>query len=484
MHPPIQRLLPLLLLLCAPCAAGAAQPPHILYVTADDLGWKDVGYHGSSIRTPAIDHLAQGGARLEHFYVQPYSTQTRAAVLTGRYPMRYGLQTMQIQWFSEYALPEDERTLAQALRDAGYRTVLIGKWHLGHAQKSAWPGRRGYDHFYGHLTGQIDYLKKTDRGGRPDWWRGDKAIKEEGHATALLAREAVAIVSRHDRSKPLFLHLAFAAPQAPHQGAKPFIDYYHGDDRRLRAYRAMISGVDGALAEVLDALRKRGMEEETLVVFHGTTGGAVKREHPIGDGDTDVNVADNGPYRDGRGSLYEGALRALALVSWPGRVQPGIVTELIHAVDLYPTLIEQGGGDLEQRKPLDGMDLWPTIARGEPSPRREALLNVEEFRGAIRVGDWKLIVQATLPSSVQLYNLRADPSEEDNQAERDGERVRTMLRRLTEFAWDMAPAKYLEELAKPRKVEAPIHWRDNPARPDSGGQERRGGTARQIPQQR
>jgi arylsulfatase A-like enzyme len=140
MHPPIQRLLPLLLLLCAPCAAGAAQPPHILYVTADDLGWKDVGYHGSSIRTPAIDRLAHGGARLEHFYVQPYSTQTRAAVLTGRYPMRYGLQTMQIQWFSEYALPEDERTLAQALRDAGYRTVLIGKWHLGHSQKRSCDG--------------------------------------------------------------------------------------------------------------------------------------------------------------------------------------------------------------------------------------------------------------------------------------------------------------------------------------------------------
>jgi hypothetical protein len=111
------------------------------------------------------------------------------------------------------------------------------------------------------------------------------------------------------------------------------------------------------------------------------------------------------------------------------------------------------------------MDVWETIAQAKPSPRQEALLNVEEFRGAIRVGDWKLIVQATLPGRTQLYNLRADPSEEDNQAERDGDRVRTMLRRLTEFAWDMAPAKYLDELTKPRKVEAPIHWRDNPARP-------------------
>ena len=458
------RLLWLLCVILAPPALHA-QPPNILYVTADDLGWKDVGYHGSSIRTPTLDRLASGGARLEQFYVQPYSTQTRAAVLTGRYPMRYGLQTMQIQWFNTYALPDDERTLSQALRDAGYRTILIGKWHLGHDQKSAWPTQRGYEHFYGHLTGQIDYLKKTDRGGRADWWRNDKAIKEEGHATALMAREAVAIVTRHDAAKPLFLHLAFAAPQAPQQGAKPFIDYYYAEDKQLRAYRAMITALDSALKDVLGALEKRGMLDNTLVVFHSTTGGAVKREHPVGEGDTSANVANNGPYRDGRGSLNEGALRVVALAWWPGRVQRGTVTELIHAVDLYPTLLKLAGGTLEQRKPLDGQDVWPTIAEGDPSPRREALLNVEEFRGALRMGDWKLIVQATLPGRVELYNVRADPSEEDNLAERESERVRTMLRRLTELAYDMAPAKYLDELAKPRKVEAPITWGDNPARP-------------------
>ena len=127
----------LLAALAGPAAALAAERPNILYVTADDLGWKDVGYHGSSIRTPTLDRLAKEGARLEDFYVQPYSTQTRAAVLTGRYPMRYGLQTMQIQWFSEFGLPADERTLAQALKEAGYRTALIGKWQLGHAQQGA-----------------------------------------------------------------------------------------------------------------------------------------------------------------------------------------------------------------------------------------------------------------------------------------------------------------------------------------------------------
>src|SRR5262245_59176173 len=135
--------------------AHGADRPHILYVTADDLGWKDVGYHGGTIQTPTLDRLARDGARLEQFYVQPTSTQTRAAFMTGRYPMRQGLQTLQIQWFSRFGLPAAERTLASALQRAGYRTALIGKWHLGHADKIYWPTRRGYDYFYGHLAGQI-----------------------------------------------------------------------------------------------------------------------------------------------------------------------------------------------------------------------------------------------------------------------------------------------------------------------------------------
>ena len=134
-------------------------------------------------------------------------------------------------------------------------------------------------------------------------------------------------------------------------------------------------------------------------------------------------------------------------------------------MDLYPTLLGLAGALAEQTKPVDGLDMWPTIAQGKPSPRTEVLLNVEEFRGALRVGDWKLIQQATLPANVELYNLRADPSEEDNQAEREPERVQTMLRRLAEYAWQMAPAAYLEALSKPRKVEVPIYWGENPVRP-------------------
>jgi arylsulfatase A-like enzyme len=449
----------------SPGAAQLKSRPHILYVTADDLGWQDVGYHGSTVRTPTIDRLAKDGARLEHFYVQPFSTQTRAAVATGRYPMRYGLQTMQIQWFSEFALPEDELVLPKALQEGGYRTALIGKWHLGHARKEDRPNARGYDHFYGHLGGQIDYEKKTDRAGRPDWWRNDKRVKEDGYVTTLLAREAAALIAKHDPATPLFMHLSLAAPQAPLQATRPYIDYYTGGDPPLRFYRAMVSAVDGALEQAVKALEKRGMLKDTVVIFHAGTGGAVKRKFPVGDGDTSANVASNGPYKGGRGGLHEGALRAAAFVWWPGQVYQGVVTELVHAVDLYPTLLRLAATVPQQTKPIDGMDMWETIAYGKPSPRQEALLNVEDFRGAIRMGDWKLIQHATLPGKVELYNLRADPSEEDNLAERDPERVRAMQKRLTEYAWDMAPSKYLEELARPRKVEVPIHWGENPVRP-------------------
>jgi arylsulfatase A-like enzyme len=452
-------------LLAAPAAGLTAERPHILYVTADDLGWKDVGYHGSTIRTPTLDRLAKEGARLEDFYVQPYSTQTRAAVITGRYPMRYGLQTKQLQWFNEFGLAADERTLPQALKEAGYRTALIGKWHLGHARKELMPNQRGFDSFYGHLTGEIDYYKKTDAGGRPDWWRNEKRIKEDGYVTSLMAREAAALIARHEPAKPLFLHLSFAAPQAPHQATKPFIDYYHADDGQLKAYRAMVTAMDAAFGQALDALRQRGMLDNTVVLFHANTGGAVKRKYAIGAGDTPANVASNRPYRGGRGGLHEGGVRAVALVWRPGQVAAGTVTELVHAVDFYPTLLGLAGAVTEQTKPVDGMDMWGTIAEGQPSPRKEALINVEEFRGAVRMGDWKLIHQATLPTRTELYNLRADPSEEDNQVEREPERVRTMLRRLTDYAWEMAPAGYLEELAKPRKVAVPIYWGENPTRP-------------------
>jgi arylsulfatase A-like enzyme len=446
--------------------AAPAKRPHIVLITVDDLGWKDVGYHGGTIHTPHLDRLAKDAARLEQFYVQPFSTQTRAALLTGRYPMRYGLQTLQVQAQSRFGLPAEERTLPEALKEAGYRTALVGKWHLGHAKRAFLPNQQGFDYFYGHLTGEIDYFKKTSRTGDLDWWRNGKRMKQEGYATTLLAREASALIARHDPSTPLFLHVSFCAPQAPHQAPTELLDLYRDvPDLGSRTYRAMISAVDAGVGSVLAALEQRAMLGNTLIVFLSTTGGAVRTKFPAGDGDTAHTVASNGPFRDGRGSLHEGGLRSAAFVWWPGQVQAGAITELMHATDLYPVLLGVAGAPREQAKPLDGIDAWPVIAEGMPTPRKEVLLNVEDSRGAIRVGDWKLVAYAMLPSRVELYNLRADPSEEDNQAEREAERVQALLKRLNDYAWEMEPSAYLADLMSPHQSEIPFFWGDNPPRP-------------------
>jgi arylsulfatase A-like enzyme len=446
--------------------AGAAEHPNIVYILADDLGWKDVGFHGSAIKTPNLDGLAQNGVRLEKFYTLPYSTSTRAALLTGRYPMRYGLQTLSILPWSEYGLPLNERLLPEALKEAGYHTAMLGKWQLGHYKKDYWPTRRGFDSFYGSFNGDIDCLRKTNQAREPDWHRNERPIKEEGYCTTLIGKEAARIIEKHDTARPLFLYLSFNAPQAPLQAAKPYLDLYKEvRDEQRRTYAAMVTALDDALGMVIAALEKKAMTTNTLIVFHSDNGGAVPNRYPTGDGDVQRQVSDNGPYRDGKGSLYEGALRVVAIASWPGTIPTGVVAERIHVTDMYPTLLGIAGARLEQPKPVDGIDQWATITGTSLSARKDMLLGMEDFRGGLMTGNWKLIVYSRLPVRYELYNVHDDPSEEDNHADRESQRVQEMLVRFNEYAWEMAPSLYLEDLHKPRKYPTPIYWGDNPARP-------------------
>src|SRR5215472_18359592 len=163
----------------SPASAQAKQRPNIVYIIADDLGWKDVGFHGSDIKTPHIDKLAEGGARLETFYTQPLCTPSRAALMTGRYPFRYGLQTGVILAGQTYGLPVDEWLLPQALKEVGYSTAIVGKWHLGHGDRKYWPRQRGFDYQYGPILGEIDYFTHTEH-GVTDWYRNNKLVKEKG----------------------------------------------------------------------------------------------------------------------------------------------------------------------------------------------------------------------------------------------------------------------------------------------------------------
>ena len=253
--------------------AVAQTKPNIVFILADDLGWKDVGYHGSDIKTPNIDELAQTGVRLEQFYSQQICTPSRAALMTGRYPLRYGLQMAVIPSAGRYGLATDEWLLPQALKQAGYQTAIVGKWHLGHIDRKYWPNQRGFDYSYGPLIGEIDHFKHESH-GVTDWYRNNKLLKEPGYDTQLFGAEAVRLINAHDTKSPLFLYLAFTAPHTPYQAPQSYLDKYKGiADPQRRAYAAQITAMDDEIGKVIEALKKRKMRDNTLIFFVSDNGG-------------------------------------------------------------------------------------------------------------------------------------------------------------------------------------------------------------------
>jgi arylsulfatase A-like enzyme len=428
--------------------AGEPSKPNIVYILADDLGWKDVGFHGSDIRTPNLNKLAAEGVRLERHYTAPMCTPTRAALMTGRYPMRYGLQVGVIPGAGTYSLAQDEFLLPQMLKDAGYKTYMSGKWHLGHAKKEFWPNHRGFDSFYGATVGEIDHFKHSSH-GVDDWYRDDAAIKEVGFDNTLFGAEAVRLVNAHDGKDPFFLYLAFTAPHTPFQAPQEYLDRYPSiTDPNRKAYAAMISVIDDEVGKLVAALEKKGMRENTLIVFSSDNGGV---RSSLFSGDTKVTgdlPASNGPYRDGKGTLYEGGTRVVALANWPGKIKPGIVDQPMHVTDWFPTLAKLAGASTEKSKPLDGLDVWATVSTGAPSPRKEVLYNVDPLGGALSVGDWKLVWKASLPQNVEVFDLKRDPSESNNLAKGQPEIVSTFQERLTEFSTQMAPPLLIMEAVK------------------------------------
>jgi len=438
---------------CAPIAAiaqtspppnaRAGTQPNIVFILADDLGWKDVGFHGSDIETPNIDRLADTGLKLEQLYAQPMCTPTRAALMTGRYPMRYGLQTLVILPDQTYGLTTTERLLPQALRDAGYSTALVGKWHLGHAKREYWPRQRGFDYHYGPLIGEIDYFTHEMHGQR-DWYRNNQPLKEDGYVTTLLGQDAVRLIGAHDPKKPLFMYLAFTAPHTPFQAPQDYLDRYkHVADPQRRAYSAMVTAMDDQIGAVVQALDKRGMRDNTIIVFQSDNGGT-RSALLAGQIETKGALpADNGPYREGKGSLYEGGTRVAGLINWPGHIKPGVIDQPIHVVDWFPTLTRLAGAQSGSGQPLDGLDMWPTLSEGQPSPRREVVYNIEMFRGAVRQGDWKLFWRTTLPSKIELYNIAKDPSEKTNLADQNPALVAGLQRRILGLSNEMAKSLFL-----------------------------------------
>ncbi len=393
-------------------AADQISPPHIIVLLADDLGWGDVGYHGSKIHTPNIDELAKNGTRLNQFYVQPVCSPTRGALLTGRYPMRLGLQCGVVRPWAEHGLPLDERTLPSALKEVGYETAVVGKWHLGHNRPEFLPLQRGFDRQYGHYNGALDYFTHIRDGGF-DWHRNDQRNDDEGYTTDLIGDEAVRIISEHRQNRPLFLYVPFNAPHTPLQATdKHAARYADWPSKPRRTYAAMVSCMDEAIGRIVAALKTSNFPETNTLIFFCSDNGGIRK------------FGSNRELRAGKGTLYEGGIRVPAIMQWKGRLKASReINEPLHIVDLYPTLLRLAGVSKKQSKPLDGCNAWPTIAKGEPSPHEVILHNVTPFSGAVRLGDWKLVHNGRVTANAtkgpqqetwELFNIADDPSERQN----------------------------------------------------------------------
>jgi arylsulfatase A-like enzyme len=410
----------------APAADGPR--PNILMIVADDLGWGDVGWHGGFAQTPHMDRLVAEGVELDRHYVQPVCTPTRAALLTGRYPGRFGPHA--IAPSNRRALPPGTATLASVLRSAGYATFQVGKWHLG-ARPEWGPNQFGFDHSYGTLTGAADpWTHKYRRGPYEDTWHRDGVrLDEEGNATDLVAAEAVRRIREGDTlqdaaggRKPWFVYVAFHAVHTPVDAPEAFKRLYDGvtfdadparQDSRLRM-AAMVSQLDAKIGEFVAALDETGQRRDTLVVFTSDNGGVESLKNAyVGDVPDSPLNSENDPLRGQKNTLYEGGVRVCGFASWPGVLGPRKCPAVVHAADWFPSLAGLLGLAQGQSLGWDGVDRWGAIAGTGAAARPKPLCIVHASGRAVytsdRDGDWKLIVRHKGPA--ELYDLTADPFE-------------------------------------------------------------------------
>jgi arylsulfatase A len=392
----------------------AAGQPNVVLIVADDLGYGDLGCHGSGInRTPHIDALAETGLRFTDFHsAGAMCSPTRAAMLTGFYQQRFGrlfdgaLSGVRDR---DKGLPPEAVTIAERLRGQGYATACFGKWHLGYRPPFL-PLGQGFDEFVGPASGDGDHHTHIDRSGNEDWWHGDALRMEQGYTTDLLTRHGVRFIEKN-RSSPFFLYLPHLAIHFPWQGpedpphrakGRSFHQDKWGvipDPANVASHvKAMIEALDAGVGEIMAALARLGLEKNTLVIFTSDNGGYLTY------GNDFRNISSNGPLRGQKAQLYEGGHRVPAIFHWPGRIRPGVTSEVAHSVDLMPTLAKLAG---DQIPPTDGLDLGPLLLRGEALPERMLFWRAGHRR-AVRAGDWKLCREG---GRSELYHLGEDLGE-------------------------------------------------------------------------
>jgi len=436
------RLLFLVLALAlgGPPSAFGAGKPNVVVILADDLGYGDLGCYGATrLRTPQIDRLAREGMRFTDFHANGSTcSPTRAALLTGRYQQRSGIE----EALSEKSpgLRGDTRTIATYLKAAGYATGAFGKWHLGSRPGSAaLPNRQGFDEFRGSRHGGIDYASHVDRYGRLDWWHDEEPVVEPGYATDLLTGHALRFIEQH-RDGPFFVYLAHVAIHFPWMTAgdgpyrqegknydNPSKVGPHSPAEITEVVNRMIERLDDGVGRVMDAIRGLPPGRETLVIFTSDNGGYLG--YPGGF----RNISSNGVLRGQKAGMHEGGHRVPCIAWWPGRISAGKETDaLTMTMDLLPTFLELAGAAVpppgDPYAP-DGTSLVPLLLRNEAPQPRTLFWRVRDFKAA-RQGPWKLVIEHGLP---ELFHLGNDLGERHDLAAAEPQRLHELLDALAKW---------------------------------------------------
>lgn len=372
-----------LLLLCLKFINGQYQAsPHIIVFMVDDLGWNDVGFHGSNqIPTPNIDALAYNGIILNRHYVQPSCTPTRAAFFSGKYPLRMGMQGQGIMGGETRGLPLGVRLLPEYLRDYGYSTRLVGKWHLGFHTRLHTPLNRGFDSFFGYYNSYISYYDYRYSQGNMsgfDLHRGDSPAHgtPNQYVTELLTNEALKIIDNHDVNHPLYLQLNHLGVHAPLEKSSRTSNYNddkfeHIADKSRKTYAEMVVEIDESLGQIVSSLGDRGMLKNSIILFMTDNGAPTIGKFR--------NWGSNWPLRGTKYTLYEGGLRGVAAIWSPRLQRPAKVSNnLMHVTDWLPTLFSAAGGNVQELGDIDGIDHWQHLSNDEKAPRHKILLNIDE----------------------------------------------------------------------------------------------------------
>lgn len=419
-------------LILSVCSVGHTAP-NILVIVSDDQGWNDIGYRNAKIQTPNLDKLANEGVKLEHHYVLPYCSPTRCAIMSGRHPAQFGI-IGPIGGGSALGMPKEISNLATMLKAQGYATAASGKWHLS-LQEGNGPKAYGFDSSYGYLHGQIDPLKHDYKNGKPTWHRDDKFKNERGHATDLITAEAVRVIEQK-RKEPLFLYLAYSVPHEPliedARWTRPYEKVFPEKTRQLVA--ASITHMDSAIGEIIAALEKAKLRDNTLIVFTTDNGGldaCTGEDYDDRFKDQVGPHSDNGPLFGWKGDCHEGGIIGPSFVSWPAKLKPRVESATLSAMDWLPTFAALSGFEITPAMQIEGQNIWPILTGEAPGAERTLYFTSTSKSSAIRQGDWKLIT--TKRSEGMLYNITTDPNEQNDLAAQDEKRTKEMKKLLRKW---------------------------------------------------